>query len=164
MNIISRGVVEWSVVGPGVGTVSFSHRHTPNGPRSKGGEEEVESESLHIALYVAPPSSSRGLLGSSLSSSQSGNWHVYSKRKERRNVRCEQDGQTDGHGVHRERERYRYVRRTNWTVDSLLVGLGLLAWCSHPRHRKCPIAKVNPLTNSDRWCSGCCSAGGGVYG
>lgn len=101
---------------------------------------------------------------SSLSSSQSGNWHVYSKRKERRNVRCEQDGQTDGHGVHRERERYRYVRRTNWTVDSLLVGLGLLAWCSHPRHRKCPIAKVNPLTNSDRWCSGCCSAGGGVYG
>lgn len=105
MNIISRGVVEWSVVGPGVGTVSFSHRHTPNGPRSKGGEEEVESESLHIALYVAPPSSSRGLLGSSLSSSQSGNWHVYSKRKERRNVHCEQDGQTDGHGVHSERER-----------------------------------------------------------
>lgn len=104
VNIISRGVVECSVVGPGVGTVSFSHRHTPNGPRSKGGEEEVESESLHIALYVAPPSSSRGLLGSSLSSSQSGNWHVYSKRKERRNVRCEQDGQTDGHGVHRERE------------------------------------------------------------
>lgn len=77
---------------------------------------------------------------------------MYSKRKERRNVRCEQHGLTDGHSVQRGDTGMYAAERTNWTVDRLLVGLGLLVL--HPRHRKFLHPKVNPLTNSGDRCSG----------